>query len=204
MKKKLLLTVLIIFLFQKLYSQEIYFQSGFNTTRYDYKNSQGTANDNIDKGMGMFYEIGYLSYLTKKINYSIGVSLNEYNAVGGNTVNNYRWDTRYIGVNNRLIYLFASFNDFECSTSAGLGLSTILSGNQKIDGETHNLVSNSEFSGLIIVPAIGLEIKTIITGSTFLSLGYNFTKSLRLSNTSDEKLSFNTHQISFGVHLFIR
>jgi hypothetical protein len=37
-----------------------------------------------------------------------------------------------------------------------------------------------------------------------LSLGYAYSKSLNLSNSTDEKLSFNTNQIQFGVHFTFR
>jgi hypothetical protein len=37
-----------------------------------------------------------------------------------------------------------------------------------------------------------------------LSLGYSYSKSFNVSNSTDEKLSFNNNQIQFGVHFKFR
>ncbi len=205
MIQKISFLFLVMLGFQNMFSQEIYFQTGLNSTSYAYENSFGESNENLEKGTGAFYEIGYqYAFPNNKVNHAIGLSLNAYNAIGGNAVNTYQWNTQYIGINNQFSYLFIPMYNLEVYSVLGLNTSTILSGSQKINGVTHDLKSNTEFSGIIFTPSIGLQLKTVITGGgTFLSLGYNFTKSLHLFSSSEEKLSFNTHQLSFGVHMYV-
>ena len=86
--KKLLLLTLIIGSLHNLHSQEIYLYSGKNYTQYDFKDNTGTSNPSLQTGSGNFYEMGYAMPLgNEKINYAIGLNLNEYNALGGNTFN---------------------------------------------------------------------------------------------------------------------
>ena len=152
----------------------------------------------------MFFEIGYSQNL--KINglrYSIGLALDSYNATGGNTLDNYDWKTKYLGLQNTISYAFIDTDDYQIMLNGGANLSTIIYGEQKIGGTTYDLKTDKEFSGLFISPEIGLQARYNIW-QTYISLGYNFSKSFNVSNSTDEELSFSTHQIQFGIHFYIR
>jgi len=202
--RKYLIVFVTFFTVQSLLSQEFYFLTGENFTQYDYKNSSGEENENIKSGNGIFFEIGYAFNLKMNgLRYSIGLSLDSYNATGGNTFDNYDWHTKYLGVQNTLSYAFINKDDYQLMLNGGVNLSTIIYGAQKIGGTTYDLKSEDEFSGLFMTPKIGLQARYNIWQS-YLSLGYSFSKSLNVTNSSDEKLSFNTHQLQFGIHFFIR
>ena len=44
------------------FSQELYFKTGKNFTKYDYLNSKNLPNPSLWNGFGNFYEFGYLHY----------------------------------------------------------------------------------------------------------------------------------------------
>jgi hypothetical protein len=190
----------------QLFSQEVYLNIGKNFTKYEYKNSDGQLNANLQSGTGNFYEVGLTKPFTDDhFIYSAGLSLNDYNAIGGNSANSYRWDTKYLGLNGGLAYSFFP-NGFDedqnlnLVLNAGLKGQFIIYGKQEIDGVYYDLVHNEEFSGLIVEPSIGFQVKYFISSFGFLSLGYNYCIGINVSNTSEEKLSFNTHQIGLGFH----
>ena len=54
-----LIIVSILFFSYSLSSQSAFFNTGLNTTSYDYKNSKGESNSNVQSSNGNFYEIGY-------------------------------------------------------------------------------------------------------------------------------------------------
>lgn len=201
--KKLILLLVMIGSFQSIQSQEIYFTTGKNFTDYAFKTGSDSSN-NLQSGIGAFYEMGYVVPLSyEKLNYAIGLSLNEYNAIGGDATNSYTWNTEYIGIQNTLFYSFFKNDGFDVAAKAGLGVATMLYGKQEINSAFYDLSSQKEFSGFFIQPGLGFQAKYNLSGKGSLSLGYHFSKSFNLSNSTEEKLSFNTHQIQFGIHFAI-
>lgn len=195
---------LIVLSFQNIHSQEIYLQTGKNFTNYDYK-SDTSSSPSLQSGTGNFYEIGYRIILNnEKLKYAIGLNLNEYNAIGGNTVSSYSWNTQYLGVQNTFSIAFLKASGLEVSANAGLGINTLIYGKQNINGQYLDLSSQKEFSGLWIAPKLGLQASYNVNNDINLSLGYGYSKSFNLTNSTAEKLSFNNNQIQFGVNFIFR
>ena len=140
----------------------------------------------------------------EKLKYAIGLNLNEYNAIGGNTVSSYSWNTQYLGVQNTFSIAFLKASGLEASANAGLGINTLIYGKQNINGQYLDLSSQKEFSGLWIAPKLGLQASYNVNNDINLSLGYGYSKSFNLSNSTAEKLSFNNNQIQFGVNFIFR
>lgn len=202
--RKLLMLAAIVLSFQDIHSQEIYLQTGKNFTKYDYKSGNNTS-PSLQSGSGNFYEIGYIMTLNnEKLKYAIGLSLNEYNAIGGDINSSYSWDTQYMGIQNTFSFAFVSTGGFEASANGGLGISTLIYGKQNLNGQYLDLASQKEFSGLWIAPNLGLKASYNVDNDIYLSIGYAYSKSFNVSNSTDEKLSFNNSQIQFGVHFMFR
>jgi hypothetical protein len=202
--RKLIMLMMIVMSYQSIQSQEIYFKTGKNFTQYDYK-SDTNSSPSLQAGSGNFYEIGYVMKLNnEKLKYAIGLSLNEYNAIGGNAVSSYSWNTQYLGVENTFSIAFVNWNGLQASVNGGLGISSLIYGKQNINGEYLDLSSQKEFSGIWVAPKLGLTASYNVDNDIYLSLGYAYSKSFSLSNSTDEKLSFNNSQIQFGVHFMFR
>jgi len=202
--RKLLILVMFAFTIFEMQAQEIYLQTGKNFTNYDYKSDTNAA-PGLQAGSGNFYEIGYVMTLNnEKLKYAVGLGLNEYNAVGGSLVNSYSWNTQYLGVQNTFSIAFVKKRGFEASAHGGLGISTLIYGKQNINGQYLDLSSQKEFSGIWIAPKLGLTASYNVDNDIYLSLGYAYSKSFNLSNSTDEKLSFNNSQIQFGVHFMFK
>ena len=203
--KKLFILIAITCSLQSIHSQEVYFAAGKNFTTYDYKNSSGASNPNLKSGTGNFFELGFINPLGDgKFAYSAGLALNEYNNVGGNSVNSYSWNTQYLGVQGGFTYSIFDRKDFDILPKFGLNMGTIISGKQTINGTYYDLTKEKEFSGLLITPSLGVQVKYNLSASGFISLGYSYCKGFNLSNSTDQKLSFNTNQLQFGVHYAIK
>jgi hypothetical protein len=200
------LSLIFIIAYCQVFAQQVFLSTGKNFTNYDYKNSNGVSNPNLKSGSGNFYELGFSQGFTNEhFIYSLGLSLNDYNAVGGNSANSYRWETKYLGIKGGLSYSFFpneynSDQSFDFLVNVGFLGQSIIYGKQEIDGAYYDLVSNNEFSGVLLGSSIGCQVKYQIPSFGFLSLGYNFCHSVNVSNNSEEQLSFNTHQIGLGFH----
>lgn len=203
--KKLLILIVIMCSLQSVHSQEVYFSAGKNFTTYDYKNSSGASNPNLKSGTGNFFELGYIKPLkNEKVAYSVGLALNEYNNVGGNSVNSYTWKTQYLGAQVGITYCVLDKKDFSILPKFGLNMGTIISGKQTINGTYYDLTNEKEFSGLLITPSLGVQVKYNLSPFGFISLGYSYCKGINISNSTGQKLSFNTNQLQFGVHYAIK
>lgn len=204
------LLALILFNSCQLFSQEVYLNVGKNFTKYSYTNSHGQSNSNLQSGTGNFYEIGIRTPFEKShLLYSYGIALNEYNAVGGNTANSYRWDTQYLGANGGLSYSFFphqknSARNLDLILNGGVSGATIVYGKQQINSVYYDLVRHSEFSGIILGSSLGAELNYAVGGFGFISLGYDYSQSINVTNRTAEKLSFTSHQLQLGLHFPIQ
>ena len=106
--KSLFTFIFIITALQFSFGQEAYFSTGRNFTTYDYTNSQGESNDNVKSSSGAFYELGLSFDVADKLQIATGITLNEFNATGGNYVNNYSWNTNYLGLKGLAKYAMFS------------------------------------------------------------------------------------------------
>jgi hypothetical protein len=202
--KKLLFLTLVLLTYQGVQSQEIYLQTGKNYTQYYYKSDTNNP-PSLQAGTGNFYEIGYITNLSKeKFKYAVGLNVNEYNAIGGDKNDSYSWNTQYLGLQNTFSIAFINKSGFEVAANAGLGISSLIYGKQNTNGHYLDLSSQKEFSGLWVAPKLGLQASYNVKNDIFLSLGYGYSRNLNLSNSTPEKLSFNNNQIQFGVHFLFR
>lgn len=202
--RKFIYFIIPLIMFANSYSQETYFLTGSNFTKYNFNSSQGATSISIQSGTGSNYEMGYTRPLkNNRFSHTIGINLNEYNAVAGNNMNSYSWNTKYFGVNNSLDYTVNLTPNFKLLMNVGLNLTTIIYGKQEINGAYFNLVTQDEFSGLTFIPYSGVHLKYKLNNLGYLSFGYGISKSLILFNISQEKLTFTTNKILFGIHFNI-
>lgn len=202
--RKIYLLLIAFIAFSNSYSQEVYFATGSNITTYNFTSEQGTMTTPLQSGSGSTYEMGYTRPLkNNRFSHSIGVNLNEYNAVAGNYANSYKWNTKYLGINNTINYLVPITNNFKLDIKAGINLSTIVFGKQEINGAFYDLKDQDEFSGLNFMPNAGLQLRYKINELGYFSFGYGMSRSLILFNISQEKLTTSTNQILFGIHFNI-
>jgi hypothetical protein len=198
--KQLLSIALIVFALNFSTAQEVYLNVGRNFTTYDYTNSQGEENPNIEFSSGASYEVGYIFPMGDKFGIAAGLTLDQYNATGGNFVNNYSWDTNYLGLQGMARYTVVDADraPFAVNLKAGINFNHIISGEQKINGQTFKLTGEDEFKGLFIKPVFGLDVQYFLLDDIAISMGYNFSKNFGLSS-GDEKLNFNNSQLQFGI-----
>lgn len=185
----------------KLFSQEVYLLVGSNTTKYSFKSSQGEMTTSLQSSKGLSFETGYaIPINAKNIFYDVGVTLNDYNAIASSFANNYKWETKYIGVQNALRFNFPISFNLQVGLNGGLNISKIIYGKQTTNGVVNDLKNQDEFSGVFFSSFVGAYTKYSVNDFGYISLGYIFSKSLNPFNVSPDKLSFNTNQIMFGIH----
>jgi hypothetical protein len=194
-KLTLLITILIG---TSLYAQDVFLETGMNFTSYAYADNDGNSNDNIEPGTGVYVRAG-LGSIGYRSSFSYGISLNQFNATGGNGFDLYDWKVTHLGG-------FAQWNryfndDKTFGFSAAFEFSTMVSGKQVLGESSFKLSEYDEFKGLWANPRFGLNYQVISTNSVLLALGYNFQVGLNITGGATEKLSFNTHQLGIKLNI---
>ncbi len=186
-------------------AQDLYFSTGLNLTSYVFKSADNLPIEFNSKS-SQFYELGYVfKLLDNKLHYSAGLAINGFDATAGDSANHYEWETTYMGLNNQLQYIIIPSErmPFELSTGLQMQLMHIINGEQKINGELFDLTKEKEFSGIWIQPGAIVTAKYFVSDDWQLSLGYNYSTAINVSNNTEEKLKFNNQQIRFGIHFNI-
>ena len=198
--KHLFSIALIVFALNFSSAQEVYLNVGRNFTTYDYTNSQGDSNPNVESSSGASYEVGYIFSLGDKFGVAAGLTLDQFNATGGNMVNNYSWDSNYLGLQGVAKYkvLEAYRSPISLNLNAGINFNHIVGGEQKINGQTFKLTDEDEFKGLFFKPIVGLDVQYFLLDNIAIGLGYHYSKNFGLSS-GEQDLNFNNSQLQFGI-----
>ena len=198
------------------FAQEMYFLSGKNFTNYTFNALSNTVPIQLNSGTGNYYEVGITNSIEDTpFLYSGSINLQDFNAVGGDSVSKYTWSSQYIGAKITGYYpLFkrhcSCYNDTSWNVLlfTSLNALTLLDGQQTINSSYYNttgmyfdLKKNAEFTGLFIQPSLDVQVRYSVFSFGAVSFGYSYNKAFNLFNGTIEKLGFSTHQLQFGIHL---
>lgn len=200
--RKFYLLLIVFTTFSNIYSQEFYLIAGTNITKYNFSSDEGTMKTPLFRGTGSTYELGYMAPLfSDQFTHTIGLNLNDYNVAAGDFANSYKWNTKYLGMNNSLDYGFTLIDDVQLVLKAGVNLSTIIYGRQEVNGALFDIKKQENFAGLIVIPYTGFHLKLNVNRDQYLSLGYILSNSLHVFQK--EKLTTTTNQIVVGIHFTV-
>lgn len=194
--------ILMILGLSNLYAQDLFIKTGKNNTSYDFTSPNNNNEISYRNNTGDFYEIGYQFNLKNpKFSYSVSLTYNQFNAAAFYANNSYSWKANYIGIQNVASYAIYKTTSFRLSFLAGFNTATLVNGDQFINTTYYSIKNDEEFSGLVVQPLLGAEIRYFVSKKISISLGYNYSRTFNLSNSLEEKLSFNTSQFQFGIHI---
>ena len=134
MRKRFLLIIALLSL-THAQSQELYFLTGSNFTKFTFESNSPAMSMPLQSGTGMTYEIGYVIPLPHKgFSYLFAVTLNNHNALAGSSATTYEWTTKYLGGQSALQYSYTITPLLSVSARGGVNVSTIIYGKQNLDG----------------------------------------------------------------------
>ena len=152
---KQFLTILILVFGMEIYSQEVSFSAGSNNTEF-------TIDDNDSfkaNGIGSHFAIEYaipIFFNLERVSYSLGLNLNEYNAMTGDLNNLYEWQTTHLGLKNGLNVRFIDVFDIS---------------------------NHPEFKGLTLWSELGVSAKFNFNEDIKLSVGYSVSEDYSFTST---------------------
>jgi len=199
------------------FGQEIFIKTGFNSTAYDFRSAAGDRLLDFTPGIGSSIEMGMgfpfipkkgkedpaqegRTYFPHRLKNEVSLNLDSFNSFGGNSNNNYSWETTYAGVTNSISFL-AHIGEVELGVKGVLGISGMISGPQVINNSRFPLNGQDDFSGVFARRGGGLSASYPVFQRGFLNLSYSYSKSSRMGVPAEEKVNFLTHSLLFGVYV---
>jgi hypothetical protein len=199
------------------FGQEIFIKTGFNSTAYDFRSAAGDRLLDFTPGIGSSIEMGMgfpfipkkgkedpaqegRTYFPHRLKNEVSLNLDSFNSFGGNSNNNYSWETTYAGVTNSISFL-AHIGEVELGVKGVLGISGMISGTQVINNSRFPLKGQDDFSGVFARRGGGLSASYPVFQRGFLNLSYSYSKSSRMGGPAEEKVNFLTHSLLFGVYV---
>uniref|UniRef100_UPI0040489DC4 hypothetical protein n=1 Tax=Algoriphagus sp. TaxID=1872435 RepID=UPI0040489DC4 len=219
MRNYFLIPLLLVFLVStKGLAQEIFIKTGINSTTYAFRNSNGIRLLDFTPGSGSSLEIGMgfpfvekklekgdklpvvRSYAPNWFKNEVSLTMDSFNGFGGDRNNNYSWETTYGGLTNTLSFL-VHVGEVELGIRGHLGLAGMLSGTQVINSSRFPLKGQADFSGSFAKAGVGASVSYPVFQRGFLNLTYTYANTTRLGGPKEEKVSFLTHALLFGLYV---
>jgi len=177
------------------FGQGSYIEAGVNNTSYAFSSDFSSDDLELDSSTGIFLRVG-LGEIIENLNY--GFSYQQFNSFGNLYENTFEWKTNYIGG-------FVQYNlpllDERLFINPAIELLTLLSGKQFSFGEVYKLGDEKEFTGAWVSPRFGVTFMAVESRSLSVGVGYNLSYSLNPTNSTEQSLTFMSHQLSIKLGL---
>lgn len=215
MTKNLITLALLLFV-QLLFSQQIYFNSGKNYTKYITSNSENSSIDLLHSNNRLFedgnsYAFGMIfNKKDTKFSYSVGLNFNQYNLTYAfdKSDTRYSWQTHYVGIQNELLIAIYQSNKNKTSgtidVKARLGLNTaaFVYGNVNGNLGNYSLTSNDDYKKIILQPLAGFTLGYRVTELCALNLGYSVSFNSVAANS--QNINYLNSSVFVGVNLDLK
>jgi len=182
-------------------AQQIYFETGENSSYFVYTNSQGEKLQNLQQTNHNFMAFGYRGRVitNKEIMGAIGVRYAGYGAIGSDdSVGNFmEWDVNYLEINMGLDHKLFNIKKGSIYIKGSTSVGFLVQGSQTINNRVINLKKVEEFDKPLIDFRLGAGFSHPISDNLSFYVQYMYGKSL-VWVAKPEKLRIESNNISFG------
>ncbi|GAB5398659.1 MAG: hypothetical protein Aureis2KO_02440 [Aureisphaera sp.] len=201
--KKLLLIILLCS-GTLAYAQQVYVETGRNTSHFKFQNNQGEELENLQSKTKSYVGAGYKHSLYKGLSLTTGLSYNSYGAIGSDDVvgNFFEWDIDYLGFNLGLDYDFSITEDVSFYVIATVNAEWMVDGVQTINDQVFNVKDIEEFNDIAMFFRSGGGVRFNISEKAQIYAQYLYGSGLALddeNNSATTELRINVHSLGVGV-----
>ncbi len=201
MKKTTILLLNTLIISGLSFAQQLTIDIGRVSSSFDYTNSMGESNLNLNSESNFSYSIGYRKDLSKRFHYHGSLLLNHYSTYGSDQhgINSFTWDVSYFALEVGMDAEFYKKKGFSFFARAAGGPQFMMRGRQNINNETYNLKGLEQFDKpkFFIRPGVGFNYCS--DTAVGVSVKYSYGLGLPLGTTDGEKLKIKTGTVSIGL-----
>lgn len=185
-----------------LFGQQIVFDLGRVSTRFDYEDSEGKATENLHPSRNFSYAAGFRNHLGGAFFWSAMLSYNRYGMEGSDPLydNRYKWDVSYLGADLGMDFEFLKKKQLRLHARLEASPQFMLEGTQQINNQIYDLKGVEQFDKPFLFGRGGLGATYCADNRVAVSLRYMYGKGFPMGKSNDgEVLRLNTHTVTIGV-----
>ena len=200
------LRILFLFLLSlPAYSQSYQLAVGSNLTNYLFVNSSSTNPANMRSASGLHLSLNREKALSNDFYYDLGISYNQFNAVGDVQNIPMRYDTDFIGLGAAIGPHIKLGKSFSLVVKGRVSAVKMIHGNQMLLNRYINLADDDQFNSLRTMYGLSLELRKQINAqvSTFVSYQYmtSYKQFIEPNKTGTSTVNFIPTTFSLGLVL---
>lgn len=189
-----------------LTAQDWNFQMGLNSTQFEFKSPAGLVQNSFQPDAGLQLSIlrndrlvdssKTKSGFVRKLNYQVGLAVNQFNSSGETQNIPFSYSSTYIGLKLGLGIKSHLGRGMSLSYSGIMQINQLVLGSQKMGNQVFNLQGNKQFDRLIA--HVGGELKLVKQINAQTALLTYFSKAWQFNTTQSDGSQFAIHPSSFG------
>jgi hypothetical protein len=190
----------------KLSAQDWNYQIGLNSTSFRFQSPAGIAQNTFQPEAGLHLSIlrnerlvdssKTKSGLVRKLNYQVGLAINQYNSFGETQNIPFNYSSTYVGLKLGLGMKSRIGRGISLSYGGFLQINQLVLGSQKMKNQVFNLQGNPQFDR--IQWQLGGEIKLAKQLNKHTALFAYFSEALQLNTIQKDGSQFAINPVSFG------
>ena len=202
----MLIRILFLFLISlPAYSQSYQVSVGSNLTKYLFVNSSSTNPANMRAASGMHLSLHREAAISNDFYYDLGISYNQFNAVGDVQNIPMRYDTDFIGLGAGIGPHIKLGKTTSLVVKGRVSAVKMINGNQMLLNRYINLADDDQFNSLRTMYGLSLELRKQINSqvSTFVSYQYmtSYKQFIEPNRTGKSTVNFIPTTFSLGLVL---
>lgn len=232
MNNKSLLIGLILFIAVQFngFTQQVKLSQGIAITQFDYSNNEGQSIGGLKSGSGLSFQVAYhkanlvdstkylinqkpvdiylaqhrrLAQLLSWLNYDVGISFIQMNAVGDIQQNAFSYQTDFLGLQTKLgvsipLPLKTSINFHGIAS-----VHKIVHGNQFLMNRYIDLTLDPQFSGLKMMLGFGVDVEKRFSEKLAGFASYQYQQTFLPTSAGESTLNFKPTTGSVGIRFLI-
>lgn len=190
----------------KLSAQDWNYQAGINSSHFRYKSPTGLAQNSLVADAGLHHSIilnnrlidsnKTKSKFLKKLNFQVGLSINQFNSIGETQKIPFSYSSTYAGIKLGMGVKSNLSKGFSLSYSGLMQINKLLLGSQKMGNQVFSLQGNTQFER--IQWQLGGELKLAKKVNAQTALYAFFAKTWQMNTIQQDGSQFAINPTSFG------
>lgn len=227
---RLFFVLIFILSSRNVFAQQVKLSQGIAITNFDYVNNDGQLIDGLKSGSGLSFQVSFhkssivdstkylinqkpfdiflaqhrrVAHLLSWVNYDLGISFIQMNAVGDIQQNVFSYQTDFLGVQGKLgIRIPLPFK-----TSVNLqgiaSVNKIVHGNQFLINRYIDLSLDPQFSGVKLMLGFGAEVEKRFSDKLAGFVSYQYQQTFLPTTMGESTLNFKPNTGSVGIRFLI-